>query len=148
MSGMEINGVPLHPLVVHAAVVFGPLSSLGALAYVGLPRWRDRLRWPMAGVVLLATGAIVAAYLSGRDFFDSRGAELQAEPLLQTHQDRAQTLLWVAIGFAIVAVVAAWLHAQTGAVRAALNVALGALALGVLVLVVLTGDAGARAVWA
>ena len=30
---MEINGLPLHPLVVHAAVVFGPLAALAALAY-------------------------------------------------------------------------------------------------------------------
>ena len=34
---MEINGLPLHPLVVHAAVVFGPLAALTALAYVVPP---------------------------------------------------------------------------------------------------------------
>jgi hypothetical protein len=147
MTDMEINGVPLHPLVIHAAVVFGPLAALGALAYVGLPKWRDRLRWPMAGVALLATGAIVAAYLTGKNFFNSRPEGIQNSPLVQTHMDRAQILLWVAIAFGLVAVAAAWLHTHTGAVRVALNVGLGALALGVLVLVVLTGDAGARAVW-
>jgi hypothetical protein len=144
---MEITGVPLHPLVVHAAVVFGPLAALGALAYVGLRSWRDRLRWPMAGVALLATGAIVAAYLTGKSFFNSRPEGIQNSPLVQTHQHRALILLWITIGFAIVAVAAAWLHTQTGAVRVALNVGLGAFALGVLVFVVLTGDAGARAVW-
>ena len=43
---MEINGLPLHPLVVHAAVIFGPLAAVAALAFL-VPRWRDRLRWPM-----------------------------------------------------------------------------------------------------
>jgi len=37
----EFNGLPLHVLVVHAAVVFGPLAALSALAYVGLPKYRD-----------------------------------------------------------------------------------------------------------
>ena len=35
---MEINGLPLHPLAVHAAVVFGPLAALLALAYAVLLR--------------------------------------------------------------------------------------------------------------
>jgi cell division protein FtsW (lipid II flippase) len=147
MTTMEFNGVPLHPLVVHAAVVFGPLASLAALGYVGLPRWRDRLRLPMVVVALMAGGAIVAAYLTGKSFFASRPAAIQALPLLHTHQTHARQLLWVSIGFAIVAVVAFWLHTRTGAVRTVLNVVLGAFALGVLVLCVLTGDAGARAVW-
>ena len=41
---MEINGLPLHVLVVHAAVVFGPLAALSAIGYVALPSQRDRLR--------------------------------------------------------------------------------------------------------
>ena len=54
---MEIGGLPLHPLVIHAAVVFGPLGALSALGYAVLARWRDRLRWPMLVLALLATGA-------------------------------------------------------------------------------------------
>ena len=144
---MEITGLPLHPLVVHAAVVFGPLGALLALGYAGLPRWRDRLRWPMAGLVAVATGAILAAYFTGKSFLNSRAAAIQASTFVQAHQTHARQLLWVTLGFAIVVGVACWLHPRTGAVRVALNVALGAFALGVLVLVVLTGDAGARAVW-
>jgi hypothetical protein len=144
---MEITGVPLHPLVVHAAVVFGPLAALAALGYVGLPKWRDRLRLPMVVVALMAAGAIVAAYLTGKSFFNSRTAAIQALPIVHTHQQHARQLLWVTLAFAVVAVAAFWFHAQTGTLRTVLNVALGAFAIGVLVLVVLTGDAGARAVW-
>ena len=44
---MEINGVPLHPLVVHAVVVFAPLAALFGIAYAVLPNWRWALRWPL-----------------------------------------------------------------------------------------------------
>ncbi|KAE8763920.1 DUF2231 domain-containing protein [Georgenia thermotolerans] len=35
-----INGLPMHPLVVHAVVVLVPLTVLGTLAVVLVPRWR------------------------------------------------------------------------------------------------------------
>ena len=144
---MEINGLPLHPLVVHAAVVFGPLAALTALAYVVLPAWRDRLRWPMVVLALMGTGAITAAYFTGMNFFNSRPPELQQLEILQTHRTRAIRLFWVTLGFGILAVLAAWLHTRTGVVRVVLNVLLGLAALAVLALAVLAGDSGSRAVW-
>ncbi len=143
---MELGGLPLHPLVIHAAVVFGPLAALCALGYALLDRWRDRLRWPMLGMALVATGAIVAAYLTGRDLLESRPA-LATKSLVEIHEARAQLLLWVGLAFGAVAVVTAWLHAREGAVRVVLRVALAVTALALLVQVVRTGDAGSRAVW-
>ena len=55
---MELNGVPLHPLVVHAVVVLGPLAALTGLAYAAVPRWRWLLRCPL--VALAAVVAVVA----------------------------------------------------------------------------------------
>jgi uncharacterized membrane protein len=147
---MEINGLPLHPLVVHAAVVLGPLAVLGALAYVVLPSWRDRLRWPMVALALLATALIWSAYLTGVNFrASSRFAAVTGTlaDRIQTHQNYARQLRWVTSGFGVVAVLAAWLHARTGAVRAVLAVLLGVSAVAVLVLVFLTGESGARSVW-
>lgn len=143
---MEINGLPLHPLVVHAAVIFGPIGALTALTYAVLPRWQDRLRLPMVALALLATASVVAAYLTGGNFLESR-PELQREPLVETHEERAQLLLWLTLGFGVVALATGWLHARIGPVRIALRVMLGLAAAAVLVQVVLTGDAGARAVW-
>lgn len=143
---MEINGLPLHPLVVHAAVIFGPVGALAALAYVALPRWRDRLRLPMVALALLATGSVVAAYLTGRNFLQSR-PELGQKPMVETHEARAQVLLWLTLGFGLVALAAGWLHGRIGAVRVASRVVLGLAAAAVLVQVALTGDAGTRAVW-
>lgn len=144
---MEINGLPLHPLVVHAAVVFGPLAALTALAYVVLPAWRDRLRWPMVVLALMGTGAITAAYFTGMNFFNSRPPELQQLEILQTHRTRAIRLFWVTLGFGVLAVLAAWLHTRTGVVRVVLNVLLGLAAVAVIALAVLAGDSGSRAVW-
>ena len=143
---MEINGLPLHPLVVHAAVVFGPLGAVAALAFL-VPRWRARVRWPMVGLAVLATGAIVAAYLTGRPFLSSRPPEIRASPMVLTHEHRARILLWVTLGFGLVAIASGWLATRTGVLRLALGALLGVAALAVLVMVVLTGDAGARAVW-
>lgn len=42
-------GLPLHPLVVHATVIFVPLAALGALLMVFVGRLRERY----AGLVML-----------------------------------------------------------------------------------------------
>ena len=89
LSAMEwsVTGLPLHILVIHAAVVFGPLAALSALAYVALPRYRDLLRWPTLVLALIAFGSIWAAYLTGQNFFDSdRFANFSGEALRE-HRD-------------------------------------------------------------
>ena len=143
---MEINGLPLHPLLVHAAVVFTPLAALTALSYALVTRWRERLRWPMLALAVVATLAVVAAYLSGKSFLAST-PELAQLPLVETHEERGQLLLWLTLGFGVVAAVSGWLHARAGPVQLGLRVLLALAAAAVLVQVVLTGDAGSRAVW-
>jgi len=142
---MEINGLPLHPLVVHAAVIFGPIAALVALAFL-VPRWRLKLRWPMVGLAVIATLSIVAAYLTGNNFLDHK-PELRTSPQVQTHEDRAGQLLWVTIAFGVIALASGWFATRTGALRIVLDVLLGVAAVATLVLVFLTGEAGARAVW-
>ena len=89
--------------------------------------------------MLLGTASIWAAYFTGNNFFssghfDNFSAKIQDR--IATHQSYARTLRWITTGFAVVTVVATWLHSRTGPTR----IVLGAL-------VVLTGDAGAQAVW-
>ncbi|MBB6629830.1 hypothetical protein H5V45_21105 [Nocardioides sp. KIGAM211] len=48
-----INGLPVHPLVVHAVVVLVPLAALGTIAIVARPAWRARF-----GVLVVAAAAI------------------------------------------------------------------------------------------
>ena len=145
---MEFNGLPLHALAVHGAVVFGPLSALAGLAYA-VPKWRDRVRIPLVITAGIALVAIWVAYLSGESVLDNNeffqtGA---VHELVETHEERAETLRLVMSGFAIIAFLAAWLHTRTGAVRGVLTGLVVVGALGTAVWTVLTGDAGAQIAW-
>jgi hypothetical protein len=160
---MELNGLPLHPLVVHAAVILGPVTALTAIAYAVLPGWRWLIRWPMVALAVATVGAIFVAKLAGEALLEARAPDLSRIDVAQiaVHQDRANVLLWVSLGFLVIAVVAAltvggpsalasWAGARdsrgTAVTMGVLGlVVIGALAL--LVMTVLTGDAGSRAVW-
>ena len=58
-------GLPVHPLVVHAVVVLGPLVALGLVGYAVAPSWRLGLRWPVLAAVVAAAGAGQVAARSG-----------------------------------------------------------------------------------
>jgi len=139
---MEISGIPLHPLVVHAAVIFGPVAALVSLLYAGSSRWRVRLELPALGLALLGSGSIFAAWFTGRNFVSLRP---ELRPLVHTHQHRANILALITIGYVVLAIVAWVVRAQpSGRV---VRVLLAAASLAVLVYAAMTGDAGARAVW-
>ncbi|GAA1646545.1 DUF2231 domain-containing protein [Georgenia ruanii] len=62
-----INGLPMHPLVVHAVVVLVPLTVLGTLAVVLVPRWR-RYAPAVAVVGTVAAFFLPLATQSGEAF--------------------------------------------------------------------------------
>lgn len=142
---MEFNGLPLHPLVVHAAVIFGPLAALAGLLHL-VPSLRAKVRWPMVVLTVVGVGALVVAYLSGGDLLDER-SELGQLPQVQEHEDLGTQLLWIGLGFGAVALLAGWLSTRTGAVRVLLDVLLAVASVVLIVWVFRTGEAGARAVW-
>jgi hypothetical protein len=143
---MEINGLPLHALVVHAAVVFGPLSALAGVLYA-VPRWRDTVRWPLVVTVAIALGSIWVAYLSGQQVKEANQFGGDLAELLKTHEDRAGTLRLLVSGFAAASFVAAWQHARTGPLRTLLAALVAVLAVLTGIWVGLTGDAGAQIAW-
>lgn len=145
---MEINGVPLHPLVVHAAVVFTPLAALAALAYA-VPSWRDRVRWPLVVLALVSLVSIWVAYLSGEDLRTDRFGSVTGTlaERIEDHEEWAEKLRIGVTVFAVLAFVSAWFHTRTGAVRLTLTVLTVLAGLATLVLVYKTGDAGAQATW-
>jgi uncharacterized membrane protein len=57
----EFQGIPMHPLLVHAVVVLLPLQVAAGIAYGVLPRFRHYLGWFAVGV---AVAAPVAAFLA------------------------------------------------------------------------------------
>lgn len=163
---MEITGLPVHPLIVHAVVVLLPLSVLLALALAFVPSWRWLTRWLTLGCAVVAVVSVFVARQSGEAFLESKPFLLEGDtPARQhiiDHQDYANVLWWVSLAFLVV-VVAAFLllpgptglangkldHTGSSAVLAVrgLPVLLAVVGVAALVLCVLTGDAGARTVW-
>jgi uncharacterized membrane protein len=154
---MEINGTPLHPLVVHAVVALVPLAAVAGMA-MAVPRYRWLARWPALLLTLGATAATYVARITGNDLEHDRHLD---SPLVHTHEewaDRLMIAMWI---FAALVIVAFWVfphvtriaggrdrEAKVAALEKPLTVLVPLAAIAVLVLVVLTGDAGARAVWA
>lgn len=140
------ESLPVHPLVVHGAVVLLPLSLLGLVLAVVLPRLRPRLAG--LSVLGLAAGAVTAwmAEQSGEAL-----AERVGEP--KTHAEYGELVPAAAVAALVVAVI--WWRLQRGpavaklpswATRAAgvVTVAAAVLTTG---LTVLAGHSGAVAVW-
>ena len=152
---MELNGVPLHPLVVHAVVVLGPLAALTGLAYAFVPRWRWLLRWPLVALAVITAVASFVAVQAGEALLDLRP---ELAPLVEVHEERGELLRNVALAYVVVSLAAAWtlggvsaLASGKGAretrfgIPVVVVLAVGAVAL--LVTLFLAGDSGARAVW-
>ncbi|WP_435742239.1 DUF2231 domain-containing protein [Nocardioides sp. SYSU DS0663] len=144
---MEINGLPLHALAVHAAVVLAPLAALLAVAYAVVPRWRDWLRWPVVALAVPAAVAVWVAHLSGEALVEANQYGGPLLELVETHEERAEVFRLAVLAFAVVAVLAAALHRRGGAVRWVLAALLAVTAVATLVYAVLTGDAGAQIAW-
>jgi hypothetical protein len=64
----EFSGIPLHPLLVHAAVVFVPLQVLAVTAYIILPFLRRFITWVVVALALVGPLTAFAAKLSGDAF--------------------------------------------------------------------------------
>jgi hypothetical protein len=159
---MEINGLPAHVLIVHAAVVFVPLAAMAALVYALMPRWRWATRLLTVGLGTVALGAVVAAYFSGRNFKDRFAKnDIKVPSELQLHEERATVLLWLTIVFFVIVLAAAWglggpsgLKSDRGArgrhdplIEWSLTGMVVVLAVAEILMTIATGDAGAGAVW-
>lgn len=155
---MELGGLPLHPLVVHAAVVLTPLAVLAVVVFALWPRHRWLTRWPTVALTVAAAGSVVLARQSGLALLEARP---ELERLVEDHQERATVLVPLMLVLLVLVTFGAWalggpsaLASGAGAREsrvAALDKVLPALlvlaGLAVLVMVLLTGDSGSRAVW-
>ena len=146
-----ITGIPAHALLVHAIVVLAPLTALLEILCAFLPAARRRFVWL---VLALAAVTLVLTPLTTRAGEWLYNQQSRPSDILRTHAERAQWMIYFAIGLLVVAialVVLHWLTSRSDKPRtaAAVIVAILALAVGVssIVGVVRIGDAGARAVW-
>lgn len=145
------DGLPLHPLVIHAVVVLVPLAVLGTIAIAVWPWARRRFGWLVVLVTAVATASIPVATSTGEDL----SGRVRHTALLERHMELGDQLLPFAVVMFAAALLFQLLHASgrigrsTGlkvvAVALAVVTVAGALASGVQVARI--GDAGARAVW-
>ncbi len=159
-----LNGLPLHPLVVHATVVLVPLAVLGAIVAVVWPAARRRYGSLVAVVALLGAVFAVVAEQTGEGLQHS----LPGSATIAAHAALGDTLkllvgaLFVVFGaFLVIHRRAAHAGRREGpgttsapAMTGGTRVAAGILAVLTVVVALLTavqvyriGDSGAQAVW-
>lgn len=69
----EVNGLPTHPLLVHAAVVFVPLTLVATILIVARASWRRSLGWWVVLLSAASVGFVVLAKESGEHLADVVG---------------------------------------------------------------------------
>lgn len=144
---MDVFGLPLHPLLVHAPVVLVPLAALAALLVAFWRAARERYGWLVVGLAAVAAASAVAARLSGEVFLESMGG---GTPAAQAHSNWGLIAPFPAAALAVAVAVLVWLDRRPGGTRrlGPVFVVLTTLAaLASLVLIGLTGHSGATAVW-
>lgn len=157
----QIGNMPLHPLVLHAAVVGIPLAVLLAFLFA-FPRTRAWARWAFGLTVLGATAATFVTKESGEAFqrMNNITPGNAAGDLIQRHGQLADQLFIIMIIFAVIGVANVFLVSRGGSSATGTRPAGGQRLLGVIlpallvviaviamIWVVRVGDLGSRAVW-
>jgi uncharacterized membrane protein len=150
-----VDGLPVHPLVVHAVVVLLPLAVLGTVLVAVRPRWRARFGGLNALVAVVATALCPVASSSG-EALEHRVGDPGA------HAELGDALVRFALPVALLAVLLWWLPRRARTAGPGTGTDPGARVRGLGVVAVLAvvasvaagvqvyrvGESGARAVWA
>ncbi|MFI6097862.1 DUF2231 domain-containing protein [Lentzea sp. NPDC051213] len=159
---LTIDGIPLHPLLVHAVVVLLPLAALGSVAIALVPGWRRKYAWPVLGVTLAGVAAVPVAKQAGEDFQAALEKSTGVQnPAIQTHAELGTMLLPIALGFGVAVIALLVAGRLADRERAAevsttktwriisvvVSVLVVLLAVGTTVQTVRTGHSGSSAVW-
>jgi hypothetical protein len=100
-----VLGIPAHPLLLHAAVVFVPLLVAAALAFALVPPVRSRIAW--AVVLLALAGPLSALFtkLSGdafrRRLIRRHLVSPQVLTKISTHQSYGNMTLYLTVGLGL-----------------------------------------------
>lgn len=150
----QINGLPVHVLVVHAAVVFVPLLGLGAIVYALVTRWRSRVGWAVALLAVAAPLAALAAKLSGEELQTrllSQGVSGRGAEIINDHSGYGDLTFYFALALGIVSLIMVVLTSRGRSLPRAADLGLAAVIVVLAVIsgyyVFQTGDSGATAVW-
>ena len=139
-------GLPVHPLVVHAAVVLVPLVALAALAMSYWPSFSIKYGKPVLILAVIAQLSLFVAKASGEPFEERLGKEIERHADLG---EIAPLTFIPLLGLLFIR----WRMDRSGAtvgsprVRRLVSILLALSAILALVFIYLTGHSGAESVW-
>jgi hypothetical protein len=152
MTLTTISGLPAHVLLVHALVVFAPLTALLEMVCALWPAARRRLVWLVLALAVVTAALTPITANAGGWLYDQ---ERHHRDVLNTHAERGGWMIYFSIALLVVAVVLALVHRREGRAAAPglvvnVVVAVATIVVGAatVVQVVRIGDSGARSVWA
>jgi hypothetical protein len=151
----QINGLPVHALVLHAAVIFVPLLAAGAIVYAVVPRFRPRLGWAVALLAIAAPASTFVAKESGEKLYDrliAQGLKGRGAEILSDHMGFGNLTFWFSLALGVVSLIMVFATGRkTSALPKAADIALAVVMVGLAAVsgyyVFKTGDSGATAVW-
>jgi uncharacterized membrane protein len=151
----QIGGLPVHVLVLHAAVVFVPLLAVGAIVYALVARWRPRIGWAVLLLAIIAPICTFVARESGEKLYDrviAQGTSPAGKAILDDHMGFGTRTFWYTLSLGIVTLIMVILTLRKGAsLPRAADLALAVIMVVLAVIsgyyVYKTGDSGAHAVW-
>ncbi|MEY2814441.1 MAG: hypothetical protein RIS05_189 [Actinomycetota bacterium] len=139
-------GLPLHPLLVHGAVVLVPLVAIAALVMSYLPSFSRRHGKIILGLAVVAQICVFLAKISGEAFEEILNKNVQQ------HAELGEIAPLVTIPM-VVLIYLRWRMDRSGStfgsvlIRRLTSVALVVASLASLVVIFLVGHSGASSVW-
>ena len=94
---ITIDGIPVHPLLVHVIVVLLPLAALGGLVIAARATWRRRFGLAVLALTAVGVATVPLATKTGNQL----KSVLPANPAIQRHADLGNNLLPFALAFGV-----------------------------------------------
>lgn len=141
-----LAGLPLHPLLVHGAVVLVPLVAIGALVMSYLPSFSRRHGKIILGLAIIAQISVFLAKISGEALEDILNKSVEK------HAELGEIAPFVTIPM-VVLIYLRWRMDRSGStfgsvlIRRLTSVALVVASLTSIVFIFLVGHSGAESVW-
>src|SRR3954470_409701 len=100
----QISGLPVHVLVLHAAVVFVPLLALGAIVYALVGAWRAKIGWAVLLLGIVAPTCTFVAKESGEKLYDRLAPHMSpaGKKLLDEHLGFGTQAFWWTVALGLV----------------------------------------------
>lgn len=96
---ITVDGIPAHPLIVHAVVVLLPLAAVGGLVIALRASWRRRFGMVVLALAVLSVAAVPLATRTGNQL--KTALDLPDNQLIERHADLGDELLPFALAFGI-----------------------------------------------